>query len=980
VGAVGFAGRRSELRVLTNTLSGDGPTALLVVGEAGVGKSRLIAAAADATRMGVAVLVGSCLPLSGGRPFLPVVDVLRGMAEADDEQLLKAALADCPVFVRTDLARLLPELGDASSPAMSAVSDEWQQNRLLDALRQVLRAAASLTRVAVVIEDVHWADRSTLELLDYLLAPGHETGAPIVITSRSEEEPATGWLERAQRNSRIERLDLPPLTRAETAEQIELLTGSRPTSAFVDETYSRTEGNAFFTEQLVSAGGELPSGLVSLLLSRTAQTAGPAGELLESLAVAAQPLDEQTLLQLCGRSASEVRPAMRDLLDRRLLRAPDASGRHQLRHALLGEAISNDMLPQARRDLHLRIARVMADRDDNALAAQIAEHVAAAGRPDEELRWRVIAAEQADSVFAATEASAHWQRVLELWDDTADPGIDLAEVYLRAALSTEGAGHQARAGALGEEAVARIGVTAEPATLVGLYCTVGRYRGVESVEAGLAALGTAIGVGEQLPPSPEYVQALMHYAHLLAAQGRVEEERAAVRTALRTVRQLDDPSDEKVLLMQRAFLALRAGDRADADRALQRAARLVLADPSVETLVAVIRTDLLAESGDLEGAVEFGLRALGRPDMVGRANWFAMHMIRMNVCEALIELGDVERAAALIDPVTVSELNWDTGYAHLARADLDVLRGRLADAARRWGSIADFVEVQFDKSGIPVCRARRLELGLWLGDFDEPLAEALATLNDIGGTHLNDFAAELFATAMRAHAELAELARAAGDGQRLPDIVASAARLDEVRAGAKVDPFAARLLPVTCPAYGLLYKAERTRVHNEPDPHAWERARVAWDALARPHRAAYAGWRQAEALVARRGGKESAIPVLRAAAGQATQHVPLSAAIHDLARRARIDLSKPGQVVQHEEPRPRPPFGLTERELAVLQLLSDGKTNSEIGAALYISRKTASVHVTNILRKLDVTTRVQAGTVAERAGLLARSGDSGRHR
>jgi DNA-binding CsgD family transcriptional regulator len=944
VGAVGLAGRRTELRVLTSTFCGEGANALLVVGEAGVGKSRLIAAAADATREGVAVLAGWCLPLSGRRPFLPVVDVLRGMSEADGEQLLNAALADCPVFVRTELARLLPELGDASTLAMSAASDEWQQHRLLDAVRQVLHAAASVTRVAVVIEDVHWADRSTLELLDYLLAPGHETGAPIVISCRSEEPLATGWLDHAQRNSRIERLDLPPLTRAETAEQIELLTGLRPTSAFVDETYSRTEGNAFFTEQLVSAGGGLPSGLASLLLSRTAQIAGPAGELLEALAVAAQPLDQQTLLQLCGRSASEVRAALRNLLDRRLLRAPDAAGRHQLRHALLGEAISNDMLPDARRDLHLSIARMLADRDDKALAAQIAEHVAAAGRPNEELRWRVIAAEQADSVFAAAEASAHWQRVLELWDGTVDSGIDLAEVYLRAALTTEAAGHQASARALGEEAVIRIGMNAEPRTLVGLFCAVGRYRGVESVEAGLATLGTAIRIGEQLPPSPEYVQALIHYAHLLDAQGRVEEERTAVRTALHAVSQLDDPSDEKILLMQRAFLALEASDRADADGALERAAELVLDDPSSETVVAVMRTDLLAESGDLEGAVEFGLRALARPEMVGRADWFAVYMLRANVCEALIELGDVDRAAALIDPVTVSEPNWDTSSAHLARADLDVLRGRLADAARTWARSGHLVAVQFDKAAIALLRTRRLELGLWQGDFDQPLAEALATLNDIGGTHLNDFAAELFATAMRAHADRAEVARAAGNNQRLRDILASAARLGEIRAGAKVDPFAERLLPVTCLAHGLSWRAERTRVHNEPDPHAWERARVAWDALARPHRAAYAGWRQAEALLGRRGGKESAIPVLRAAAAQAAQHVPLSAAIHDLARRARIDLSKREQVVQHEEPPPRPPFGLTERELAVLQLLSDGKTNSEIGAALYISRKTASVH------------------------------------
>ena len=155
-------------------------------------------------------------------------------------------------------------------------------------MRQALHAAASLTRVAVVIEDLHWADRSTLELLDYLLAPTHETDVPIVITSRSEEEPATGWLQRAQHNPRIVRLDLPPLTRAETAEQIELLVGSPPTSALVDETYSRTEGNAFFTEQLVSAGAALSSGLVSLLLSRTENVTGTARVLVETLAVAAK--------------------------------------------------------------------------------------------------------------------------------------------------------------------------------------------------------------------------------------------------------------------------------------------------------------------------------------------------------------------------------------------------------------------------------------------------------------------------------------------------------------------------------------------------------------------------------------------------------------------------------------------------------------------------------------------------------------------
>jgi AAA ATPase domain len=328
--------------------SGPDAAALLVVGEAGVGKSRLVGAAVDAVRADTAVLIGGCLPLSEGRPFLPVVDVLRGMAEVEGGRLLKAALADCPAFVRTELARLLPELEETSEQRIAGADDEWRRQRLLDAVRQVLRAAAALQRVAVVIEDVHWADRSTLELLDYVLAPGHETGVPMLITSRSEEAPSTGWLERAQRSPRIKRLDLPLLTRDETAEQIELLIGERPTRKLVDETYSRTEGNAFFTEQLVAAGGSLSTGLGSLLLARTAQVSGTARELLEVLALAAEPLDEQALLQVCGRTASEVREALRNLLSRRLLRAPDAHGRHQLRHALLGEAISDDM-PRSRR-------------------------------------------------------------------------------------------------------------------------------------------------------------------------------------------------------------------------------------------------------------------------------------------------------------------------------------------------------------------------------------------------------------------------------------------------------------------------------------------------------------------------------------------------------------------------------------------------------------------------------------------------------
>jgi DNA-binding CsgD family transcriptional regulator len=170
----------------------------------------------------------------------------------------------------------------------------------------------------------------------------------------------------------------------------------------------------------------------------------------------------------------------------------------------------------------------------------------------------------------------------------------------------------------------------------------------------------------------------------------------------------------------------------------------------------------------------------------------------------------------------------------------------------------------------------------------------------------------------------------------------------------------------------LTWQAEWSRLQGESNPSVWEQAAATWDAIARPHTAAYARWRQAPALLTMPGGRASAAAVLRAAARQATQHVPLSNAIHNLARRAHIELA----VHAERPPTPAEPhsaaarYGLTDRELLVLQLVAAGRSNGDIGAELFISRKTASVHVSNILRKLGVSTRVQAAALAERAGIL----------
>jgi predicted ATPase len=327
--------------------------------------------------------------------------------------------------VRGELARLLPELDESSqTPATVGWDDSWGRQRLLDALWRTFEAVASRRRLALVVEDVHWADPTTLELVGFLLSPGRARSVPIVLTCRSEHEPTAelaAWLEHLHRLA-VRRLDLAALTQAETAEQITLLSGERAPHDLVQPIFARSEGNEFFTEQLVAFArrdrdrasrlGVSSPGLTGLLLARTAPVTGTAREVMASLAVAARPLEGAELARLCGRPVREVQAALPDLASRRLLPGSEESSGVQLRHALLAEAVVGDLLVDERRDLHVRIAQLMAALHGPAVAADIAEHFAAANRPREELRWRAIAAREAK--YASREAAVHRRRALAL--------------------------------------------------------------------------------------------------------------------------------------------------------------------------------------------------------------------------------------------------------------------------------------------------------------------------------------------------------------------------------------------------------------------------------------------------------------------------------------------------------------------------------------------------------------------------------------
>jgi DNA-binding CsgD family transcriptional regulator len=270
-------------------------------------------------------------------------------------------------------------------------------------------------------------------------------------------------------------------------------------------------------------------------------------------------------------------------------------------------------------------------------------------------------------------------------------------------------------------------------------------------------------------------------------------------------------------------------------------------------------------------------------------------------------------------------------------------------------------------------------VALWAGRPDEALREVQRLLDRLAGTEWVSFCGWLLAVGMRACAELAERGRARRDDNAVRTALAAADNLDLWVHREQDVPFTDHPFVATIPAERATWDAERSRAAGSSDPAAWSRAAERWERLGYRHRAGYARWRQAEAILAAlHGGRAAAASLLSKAADLAAEHEPLTTAIQDLARRARIDLNTLAEPVQQGAPAATHPFGLTDRELDVLRLLGQGKTNPEIAAALFISPRTAGVHVTHILRKLDATTRVQAATIAERAGLLAGASEPAR--
>ena len=693
-----------------------------------------------------------------------------------------------------------------------------------------------------------------------------------------------------------------------------------------------------------------------------------------------RPLGEDVLAAITGLEAGTVRRGLRELAAARLLAEDTTGGGHRPRHALLGEAVAAGLLPGERAVLNERAARALAAAGDPALAAEVAGHWQAAGRPAEELPARVAAAEAAERVFGYAQAAAHWQRASELGlaqpDAAAATGIDVPRLSVRAIDAFFRAGDSVRAGLVAEEAYRRFAGDADPATAAVVRHRAAVVRANDAPAAGLPLMEEALRLFEQAPPSFDHADALLDYASifLLFAEGRVQASVAALDQALEIAEAVGATALIARILPVIAEGAFVRGQVEEGFAALERGWALARAAQDGPALVrlAINESDALLKLAQLQNAADVALRGLDIAQQASLEAWEMAGVVAANASEALLALGRTAAAAALIDPLTTMPPDRDRWLAHVNCAEIDLLRGDTGAAAGRWqliyASPAHRSRVDFAYESAP----RAAEAMLWAGRPGDALRETRRALALYKVPDLTILSGRLLAAGMRACADLAGQARARRD-QPAADDAADAAdglaawveRMDGL-------PFTDHPYVATIPAERATWDAERTRVAGPGDPGAWDGAAKAWQDLSYPHRAGYAWWRQAQALLDAGQPAAAAAGPLRSALAAADGHVPLLDQIRTLAERARIPLQPPSA----DEPGAPPPaqvltrYGLTDRELTVLRLLAAGRTNPQIGAELYISASTASVHVSNILRKLGVSGRVQAAAIAERAGLL----------
>jgi DNA-binding CsgD family transcriptional regulator len=925
---------------------------VLVEGDAGIGKTRLVEEF-TARLGGVRVLAGGGIPLASDTPYAPVLGILQALARFHPAAASPLLLRDAPGY-----------------------ADPFGPTRLLAAVAEAVRAVAAGTPLVLVVEDLHWADASTHGLVSFLARAIREDPVLLLVTVRAEEldpaRPVSVLIGELARMPHAERLVLAPLDRAGVAAQVEAITGVAPSVRLTGQLVQRAAGNPFFTEELLAAGPDaftLPASVPGVLSARVAQLPAAGQRVLSAASVLGREVPHHLLAAVAD--AADLDNGLAAAVGKRLLE-PSGDG-YRFRHPLIQETVYSRLLPPARRALHTRAAAALAElrppaapADRAGHAVQIAFHWREAGQVRAALAAAVHAGDLACAAHAPAEALAQYTFAIDEWQNVPDPQAVAAlnEISLleRAAEAASAAGENTRAQELVRRLLTRTGPAAEPVRAALWLERLGRFSWLAGdLATSRQAHEDALRI---IPDQPSAAwarvlaanaQSLMLQAQLLSSRGYAEQ---AVAVAQAVGARAEEAHARNTLGTNLATL----GGHADGIEMIRDGLRIArqIGDTTEAARCHVNLASMLTEARRAEEALRTGEEGVAEITALGLART-AGAAILGSVLEALYLLGRWDKIPARANAALESEPEpWSMVAVRMPRCRVALARGDLAAATGDLAAMTAVPGATSDAYYGADLAALDAALAVSGGDLARAGARAndalkIITSTDDVGRHLG-----IAALAVRIEADSLDAARLTG---HRADAAAARDRAERIVAAA--DGAVARIAAAggcRSPVFSLfetLTAAQLGRIPGPANPGLWYQ--VATHELADPYLAGYARLQQAAGLLARRRKREATAALQAAwdAAGRLAA-APLRAEVATLARLGRIDLAAAAPPAAPEPD----PAGLTPRERDVIRLLSEGLSNAEIARTLYISEKTASVHVSNILRKLGVTSRLQAATAA----------------
>ncbi|MGO4690816.1 helix-turn-helix transcriptional regulator [Glaciibacter sp. 2TAF33] len=993
-------GRESDLAdlhaVLADSLLGI-QRCVVIAGEAGIGKSRLLEEFQAETRDRVLALVGQCVDLGTvGAPYAPIMGVLRDLVSVMGAEAVNRAAGPG----RAALWALLPELKEAAlkeaalkeaalseatgfpEPAAGTPVQETGLNHLHEVVAVLLENFSRQTPLLVVIEDLHWADGATLNLLRFLLKVVTRGRMMFVLSYRSDDvprgHPLRGFLSELERSRRIVRSELGRLTRAQVLRQAQAILGSPPGAEAFESVFERSEGVPFFVEELLGIddcddGGVLPETLRELLLARYERLSPPTQHLLRLISAGGVRVRHDLLSVVFEGDADALDVGAREAVLANVLVADVDS--YAFRHALVREAIQADLLPGERTRFHTRFAEALeALPQDRRVAVEIAYHWTAAHNVSRAFPASLTAMAEAKASYAYSTAAQMGERALELWDQVPHPDhvatrtkIDLMG---QTASALRNAGKGERSLAMVNQALAECPPD-DGFRYARLLRDKAYYLATSGSLGSIELLKEALALVPEGSPGDLRSTILTGLAARFMIEARPAEAIAFGEEGLAEAQRVGSARYSSVAANMIGIASINRGQVDHGMAQLERARQLAEGDGSALLRYRVNYSDMLHLLGRYREAVTVAERGLVRARELGLERSSGV-ILASNAVDPLFALGEWDRADTLIqrgldlDPPLAFAV-----YMHRARLRSILWRGDSEAAAQQLRAVRSMmsnlseVEMQTRLGTAQMAG----EIALACGDLDRAWAEASVLLSpesrQLPGYDLPLAALAARVLAARRAAEagdvgLAEPGTRADQGTRAEPGSGSSSASDFDLAERQLrEVLAHDSFWPTFPLWNGLFEAELGGPRGTgTDPTAWQEAvdeirRSASPVYLLPYAQLRLGIAQIEV-----GERQAALETLRAASVQATE-IGAGLVTHALARVAsRAGLVLEGGAAAHRRTAEAP--DLTTRERQVLELIAQGLSNRQIGEQLFISAKTASVHVSAILRKLGASSRTEA--------------------